>query len=193
MVVKKTKKMKIVLIHGFNDISGGGDNIDKTQPLFEALGYEVEKDDADYGYFSLWMVRFKKHSAVLRIIGALKDADVVVTYSNGANYSMKALKLINRRIVVIHCSPALNAKAKFPEAVSYAWVFHIKSDWTVWLAKLIPFSPWGNMGAVGYKGDNPIVTNVDFTDIAKFHGGMFKDEVVEYTVQKIDELIRSKK
>jgi len=185
--------MRIVLIHGFNDKSGGEDNIDKTKPLLEALGYEVEKDDADYGYYSLAMVRFRKQSAVLRIISALKDADVVVTYSNGANYAMKALKLINRRMLLIHCSPALDAKAEFPEAISYAWVLHIKSDWTVWMAKAIPFSTWGNMGAVGYKGTNPLVTNVDFTDIAKHHGGMFKDDVLEYTVQKIDELIRSKK
>ena len=180
----------ILVIHGFSDRSGGDDNINKIKPLLEALGYKVDVDGARYGYMSLLAVRFRKHKTILRIAKAMADADVIITYSNGAHFCMKALKLVLRKsFIIIHASPALNRKIKFPENVKKCWVFHIRSDTTVWLASFIPWSKWGRMGAVGYKGDDPRVVNIDYTDIAKKHGGMWKDYVIGYFVEQVHELL----
>ena len=84
---------------------------------------------------------------------------------------------------------SVNRKIKFPANVIKCWVFFIRSDTTVWLASFIPWSKWGRLGAVGYKGDNPVVSSIDYTDIAKKHGGMWKDYVIEYFVAHVHNLL----
>jgi hypothetical protein len=148
--------MHFILIHGYKDRSAGAKNIDKLRPYLEALGHTVDCDSADYGWFGLWWIRFRKHSAVLRIVKAF----------------------------LIH--PALPSKAKFPEVVSRVWVAITKSDWVVRLATFTSwFTGWGRMGRRGYRGDDPRVKNLDYTDVAKGHGGTFKDEIVEWFAAEI--------
>lgn len=186
--------MKIVLIHGFNVKDGGAETVDRLEPHLTALGHTIEKDEADYGFFSLWMVRFRKHSAVLRIVNALSSADAVVAHSNGANYAIKALRLILfNKLKVVFLSPALNRKTKIPEAVEHLHVFHTRSDWIVWLSGFLWFHPWGRMGQRGYKGNNPNVTNMDFTDVIKGHSDWFKDESVELIANDIHGLLTEAK
>jgi hypothetical protein len=185
--------MKIVLVHGFNVRDAGKNSIDKLAPYLEAAGHEVETDAADYGHYSLFMVRFRKHKAVLRIANALKDADVVVGHSNGANYVRKALKLLkrrNQRYLEIRISPALNRRAGTSPNVINCWVMHTKSDWAVRIASWIPFGhPWGRQGSHGYKGKDPLMENIDRTDIIKGHSDWFKPEYVEWVASDILELI----
>jgi hypothetical protein len=185
----------MVLIHGFNDRSAGEGNIDKCRPYFEQLGYEVDTDQADYGFFSYWAVRFLKRPAVIRIVQAInalpEDTDVVIMcYSNGANFARKALPHLNREVRVIFCSAALNRKVKFHENLSKGWNFIIKNDLPVWLASFIPFHPWGRMGAVGYcRKDETRIMNIDYSDVASGHGGMFKDSVIGLFTQQVHRLL----
>jgi hypothetical protein len=188
-----------ILIHGFNDPSAGEKNIDKLAPPLVKLGHTVEKDTADYGRIRLLWVRLRKHSAVLRILEAIKaaldnDQDVIiVAYSNGANYAFKALRLVFLglvRIVLVH--PALRSKARIPDSVSRGWVAFTRSDWTVRLASYVRWivPGWGRMGYRGYRGTDPRIESIDYTSIAKGHGGLFKDKVVQYYAGELDRLAR---
>ena len=189
---------RILLIHGFNDRSAGAKNIDLMKPYLESLGYKVDTDSADYGWIGLIGVRLRKHKAVMRIVNAMEDENtrMVMTYSNGANYAMKALKLLWRNdMVVFHCSPALIKRATFPSSVHKAHVFFTKSDWAVkfsTLARWLRLTPgWGNMGSEGYVGEDPRIENHDYTDIAKHHGGMFHtDAVRRYLAKHVDKLMK---
>ena len=132
--------MKVVLIHGFNVRDGGANTVDRLAPYLEAAGHEVEIDEADYGFYNLFKVRFRKHSAVLRIAGALDSADWVISHSNGSNYANKALKLLTRRnrpIREIRLSPALNRKTG--THADKCFVFHTKTDWAVKISSFLPF------------------------------------------------------
>ena len=178
------------LLHGFNDPTAGKNNVDKCGPYLEVGDDKVDVDEMDYGYYSYVSVRLRKRPAILRIVNAInavpEDVNVVVIcYSNGANYLRKALPYLNRSVEVVFCSAALNSKAKFHENMSKGWNFHIKSDMAIRLAALIPFHVWGSMGAMGYKGDDLRIMNLDYTDIASRHGGMFKDEVIGFFTSKV--------
>ena len=180
--------MHFILIPGYNDASEGRRNIDKLRPYLEALGHTVDTDSADYGWFGLLMVRFRKHSVVLRIVRAVQSAQaegkqvVVVGYSNGANYALRATRLLTGApigLFLVH--PALPAKAEFPEVISRVWIVLTRSDWIVRLATWTNWlTGWGRMGYTGYRGEDPRAKNLDYTDVAKGHGGSFKDEVVEW-------------
>lgn len=180
--------MKIVLVHGFNVRDGGENTVDRLAPFLVKAGHMVEKDSADYGYFSLWMVRLRKHSAVLRIAKALEGADAVVSHSNGCNYEDKALKLLEHRgktYKVIRLSPALNSKQRVPVNVSKGWVFFTKTDFWVWVSGLLPWHPWGRMGQKGYTGMDGQLVNRDFSDMIKKHSDWFTDANVEFIAKEI--------
>lgn len=152
--------MKIVLVHGFNVRDGGTQTIDRlAQPLRQA-GHIVDMDSADYGWHFFFSVRFRHKKDVKRIAAALVDADMVITHSNGANYTHKALNLLaesypEKRIDVVHFSPALDDDTKIPVLVRRMIVFATPHDNAVRLADLLWFHAWGDMGRVGYMGWDP--------------------------------------
>jgi hypothetical protein len=180
--------MKIVLVHGFNVRDGGQRTVDRLAPYLVKAGHTVDKDNADYGFFSLWMVRLKKHSAVLRIAKAIENADAVISHSNGSNYTNKALRQLEwhqKTYRVVRLSPALNSGGRVPSNISKGWVFHTRSDFWVWMSGLIPWHPWGRMGQKGYKGDDSRLVNRDFTDLIKRHSDWFTDDNVEFIAKEI--------
>lgn len=180
--------MKIVLIHGFNVKDGGARTVDRLAPYLEAAGHEVETDQADYGYYNLFKVRMRKHSAVRRIANALLDADAVISHSNGSNYEYKALKLLahkDRIYQAVRLSPALNRSTGVPVNVSQCTVFHTKTDKWVWLSGLLLFHPWGRQGQKGYIGEDARVRNWPVSDIIKGHSDYFTDENIEFIADEI--------
>ena len=181
-------KGKIVLIHGFNVKDGGRNTVDKLAPHLREAGYTVETDEADYGFFSLWMVRFAKHSAVLRIANALKSADIVISHSNGSNYENMALRLLDqhkKEYVSFRLSPALNRKTPYPVSVKRGFVFHTMSDFWVWVSGFLPFHPWGRMGQRGYSGQDSRIINRDFTDLIRGHSDWFKNGNAKFVASEI--------
>lgn len=184
-----------MLVHGYNDPSAGEKNIDKCEPYLIEAGDTVDTDEADYGFFNFWAVRFFKRSVVLRIAKAVnnypsEEEIVIMCYSNGANYVRKALPHFRRRVKIVFCSAAVNRKAKFHTNMYAGWNFHIKNDIPLWLASFIPWDSWGRMGAVGYKGDDTRISNENYSDIASGHGGMFKDSVIGFFVGQARRLVR---
>jgi len=188
--------MKIVLIHGFNVKDGGANTVDRLAPGLIKAGHYCEMDEADYGFFNLWKVRFRKHSAIVRIAKACETADVVIDHSNGANFENKALKLLDhhdKEYIVIRLSPALNRKTSAANNVVHCSVFHTKTDFWVWLSGFIPFHPWGRQGQFGYKGSDIRMENRDVTDIIRKHSDYFKDENVDRVVKEILHIMEHQK
>lgn len=179
--------MRIVLIHGFNVRDGGAGTVDKLVPFLEEAGHEVDKDEADYGWFGLWAVRFRKASAVRRIAKALEHADAVISHSNGSNYEHKALKALNGRgcYRVIRLSPALNRTTGAAKNVGRCYVYHTLSDVWTWLSGWLPWHPWGRQGWRGYLGRDDRIVNRDFSDTIRGHSGWFDDDAVAYVADEI--------
>ena len=170
--------MRAVLVHGFNVKDAGAGTVDQFIPELEKLGYTVDRDEADYGFWSLRAIYFGgKRKVIRRLMKAFEHADVIITHSNGASFANKALKQIPPRHdgtrVLVHFSPALNRKTEIPFSIDRQWVYHTRKDWTVRLSSYLPGLPWGRMGAMGYKGDGPNI-NVDRTETMKGHSNWFK-------------------
>ena len=183
--------MKIVLLHGFNVRDKGVGSIDKLKPyLQKSFPYDnIDTDTADYGWkLLLWVNYFYWFgNAINRIANALKDTDLVICHSNGANYCMKALaKICNKKIKVVFLSPALNRKHSFNESFKKCLVMHTIDDRTVSLAKYMPFSSWGDMGKVGAKTDDYRVKNMTHDGIIKHHSDWFLDENIQRVVNTIE-------
>lgn len=172
--------MRVVLCHGFNVRDGGAGSVDRLIPLIKKAGYEVDKDEGDYGYFNLFMIRMfasRKRTLVLRRLArAFRTADVIITHSNGANFTTKALNTLSSKYdntkLVVHISPALNCKTPIPEAVKAQLVLCTPHDGWVKLSSYLPLHSWGRMGARGYQGPSMKNTNVEEARVKK-HSGWF--------------------
>ena len=173
--------MKFVLVHGFNIRDGGRGTVDQLAPLIRDAGHTVDVDEGDYGYFNIWMIRFKKsktRQAVLyRLAKAFETAQVIITHSNGANFTTQALEFLtteyNNTKIVIHISPALDTNTDIPLAVKHQLVLHTPHDKAVKLSTWIPFKhPWGRMGAKGYTGTDNRNTNLKVESV-KGHSKWF--------------------
>ncbi len=170
--------MKVVLVHGFNVRDGGKETVDQFAPELRELGYTIDLDEGDYGYWSLTKIYLGgKREVIRRLMYAFKDADVIITHSNGASFANKALNEMPARLegeqILVHFSPALNRKTAIPFSITHQFVYHTRKDWIVRAASYLPALPWGRMGAMGYKGKGPN-TNIDRTEVMKGHSNWFK-------------------
>jgi len=173
--------MKIVLVHGFNIRDGGAKTVDRLVPFIRNEAWQVDVDEGDYGFFNIWMIRMVKsyfRSRVLyRLAKAFETADVIITHSNGANFTNQALDMLgpehNNKKIVVHISPALNAKTEPPAAVKAQLVLYTRYDGWVKLSSYIPFHPWGRMGAVGFKGRSNKVRSIEKREV-KQHSAWFE-------------------
>ena len=155
-----TIQMKLVLVHGFNVKDGGTRTVDTLIPFAEVAGYEVDKDEGDYGYFNLLMIRWfkarRKRKVLFRLAKAFETADIIVTHSNGAHFTTQALNMLPSNLVtkklVVHISPALNSNTDIPEVVKAQLVLYTPHDGWVKASSYLPLHPWGRMGARGYTG-----------------------------------------
>lgn len=178
------QQKRIVLVHGWNVSDAGMNSVDRLAPALESLGYEVDTDEADYGFLTWQMFSFIARVAirpfvVQRLARAFKNADVIVTHSNGANFAHRALKQMpadSRPRLLIHFSPALNRKTRRPRLVNRMVVFYTRSDWAVKLATFIPFHPWGRMGSHGPLLGDLHTVGYDHSDQTRGHSGWFKPD-----------------
>lgn len=149
--------MNIDGAYGINTKWGGKNTTDALcQAFADAVPGVKFRNRINYGVVRLWHVRFCSKKAVRKIADEIQDLDVLFTHSNGANYTMKALKLLkkegreNPNLIIIHCSPAINRKQslhkyKFKKMVC----FYSPADWVVKLSSWLFLHPFGRAGAKG--------------------------------------------
>ena len=180
--------MRVVVIHGFNLYDDGASTVDRLVPYIEDEGWEVDKDEADYGFLSLWKVILfngkARQKVLYRITKAIEEADLVIGHSNGANFGLQALAALpdeeKEKKLAVWISGAASTKVKIPHSVKKMLVLHTPYDIWVRLATYIPFNKWGRMGCKGYKGDDKRVINIKSRDM-KQHSAWFRECCLDRT------------
>lgn len=169
--------MKVVLVHGFNVRDGGARTVDTLAPTLSKLGYQIDLDEADYGWWGLLGIYLGNKKKVYdRLAGAFRDADLIITHSNGAAFSTATLNRMEedeKKRTLVHLSPALDRDTPVPRNVTHQYVYHTVHDWAVRAATYLPFLPWGRMGAWGALAEERC-TNEDWSGLITSHSGWFK-------------------
>lgn len=158
----------VLLVHGFAS-KGGRGSTDTLRPYFEKAGYRVY--ELDYTYSLLPTLTRANKKLALSWVGwakAMSDLQkdltgethlIGVGHSNGCPILRLSSWLGAPFTQLVFINPALNTKGKktrVGKTVERVHVWHSPSDRAVRVARWIPFHTWGMMGAVGYKGDDPV-------------------------------------
>ena len=154
-----------ILCHGFNVKDAGRGTIDKLIPFL--IG---NIQQADYGRFNLFGVRWFNNSISRAIAGMSNVNSVGVGHSNGCAILVEAARYTPKIKQLILINPALDKDTVFPEYLDRVIVFHNIYDDVVTASKWIPWHVWGEMGRTGYVGDDPRVTNIDTFNLFKVKG-----------------------
>lgn len=176
------------LVHGFNVADYGAATVGKLAPFFEERGFRVRV----HGYRWTWLftLRARNQRVAKALAEELQEGDVIAAHSNGCAIVDLCLKRYWPQVGVgvIYINPALPREQPLSQAADWLHVYSAKSDepvvwgsrlrrWTSWL----PWSshPWGAMGAYGYVGDDPRVTQTYMDDrtVGKGigHSGVFEE------------------
>ncbi len=174
---------RVILLHGFNVTDEGCATVGKLAPYFERRGFAVKRPR--YGWRGLLGVRFLNNTFGRLVADLSEPGDIVVGHSNGCAIAVKALEhgAIFDQLVLIN--PALDSDYEFPANVRRVHVWHSPSDAPVRFAKWLPWHSWGDMGAVGYTGDDPRVVSYDkergFIGMSSSaHSDVFEDRKLEF-------------
>lgn len=146
----------IVLAHGFNVKDGGKETIDKLLPYLK--NHTVLQ--ADYGFFGLFGVRFFNKNIASVVAGMTPYGAIGIGHSNGSDILLEACRAGANFSRLILINPALDRDTEFPDGMlARIDVLHNKDDRVVDTARLFLFHPWGDMGRVGYTGNDKRVRN----------------------------------
>ena len=170
---------RVILIHGWSVTDKGRGTIGKLAPYLEddhevlVLGHKWPWSKI----LSLLLQRRRSEEVAKELIDVSEEGDVFVCHSNGAWVAYLAMRKGAKPSQLLLFNPALKKDREFPAFVHSVDVFYSPNDWVVWLGKWlrrVPFSPlpWGEMGRVGYTGDDPRVVSHNLTDLG--HSGVFK-------------------
>lgn len=196
-------KTKVVLsIHGMNDRKAGKNTVDKVA-LAMPVKY-VDTDDAEYGYVEFTRIWFFKKRFLERVAGGIKKwidnpeiTDIyLLVHSNGLNFSLQALKLLNKRgqlsgdvkIHIIAYSGCANRKVNTDLAhVVYNW--YTENDKALKAAKYLPSWTMGSFGLGKYRGKSKNVKDKRITDHISGHSKWFHGAALQKTIDKTAEVV----
>ena len=189
----------VLLIHGFN-VFNPEKSVGKLRTFFEVRGCPTVM--INYGHTGLIETRFKNPKIakkIATITAAIKKADpfrpiILVGHSNGCaiiHIATNDFRAIADNVVYIN--PALEKHLSPGKYVKKCHVWHSPSDkpvkWARRLSKIIPkrwfnARPWGEMGAVGYVGQDERMLNYNkeysFLLSSKTHSDVFDWELMPY-------------
>lgn len=159
--MEKTSLGRVVLIHGVRT-RRNNQNLHRLAAAFRELGFCVTIPR--YGYLPAFVAAFLPfmHNYIASSMSNfIEDDDIVLGHSNGATLTYLISQKHQLRGAIL-LNPALDCE-KAPEA-GFVHVYHTDGDCVVTWSALVPFHPWGAMGAVGYTGTDPRVTNIDMAN-----------------------------
>lgn len=174
-------------VHGFNVSDSGANTTDRLVPFFSAAGYNVHEHD--YGWFGLLQVRFLNGRVAKRVAKSVRPGDIGVGHSNGCAILARAAALVPFDGLVL-VNPALDKDTEFPASLRWIHVYHSNGDAAVSLARFLPMHQWGDMGRVGYCGDDGRVLNFDHSPDG--HSDIFKHgRVAEWGPKIVQEVVHA--
>jgi len=150
---------RVVLIHGARFKRADHDNLRRLAVGFRATGFCVLLPT--YGYLPALVIglfQWLDRRIAQTISGFIRDDDILLGHSNGATlvYLIAKTRRIRGAILV---NAALDSD-KIPNA-EFIHVYYNSGDILTRISELVPFHPWGDMGANGYTGSDPRVVNID--------------------------------
>ena len=188
-----------IFAHGFKVSDKGKATTDKLIPFFNSHGYHCYEKDTTKRLFlgvRFGTPRYAKEVAEYtnRIRKCYPKIHIVfIGHSDGCNMGNQAAHAGASFDQAVYINPALDNDAELAEQVKQCLVFHNENDIPVQLAKRLPFHPWGDMGAVGYMGNDSRYKNYNTLKAPVpygGHSGMFKDkEVTKYFGNFITDLV----
>lgn len=153
-----------LLVHGFNVSDGGENTVGRFRPYFIARGWDTIT--FQMGWMGLIQVYTQNHQHAKRLAEAARNAHergtevIALGHSNGCAVLHLATTEYDAPIQrMAYINPALEHHLAPAPQVERLDVWHSPSDRPVKWSRLMPFSLWGAMGAVGYTGDDPRVFN----------------------------------
>lgn len=153
------KHGRVVLIHGVRFKKSDRDNLRRLATGFRATGFCVVLPT--YGYLPALVVglfQWLDRRIAESMAGFIQEDDILLGHSNGGTL----VYLISKRQKIkgaVLLNAALDSTC-IPEA-KFIHVYYNAGDIVTKISNMIPFHPWGDMGGVGYTGDDPRVVNVD--------------------------------
>ncbi|RKZ86756.1 MAG: hypothetical protein DRQ39_05350 [Gammaproteobacteria bacterium] len=178
--------MDLVFVHGFNVHDGGADTLDTLKPYLKDDHTILE---ADYGWIGLAGVKIFGKKIARVIAGMTPNGAIGVGHSNGCMELIRACEYGAPFSQLILINPALDNDINMPLQVGRIDVLHNLEDDVVTMAKWYPFSYWGDMGRVGYTGNDTRVHNHETQQIfnVEGHSGVFQrpEAVAAYISTKI--------
>ena len=158
------------LLHGFNVKDSGASTTDRLIPYLERLGYATRQHD--YGYKFLLGTWYSNPVIAKQVAGWVKGGDIGVGHSNGCAILSRVAEFCAPITGLIFINPALDNDWIAPPQVQWIRVFHSSNDAAVEVARFIPFVRWGDMGRVGFKGNDARYTNISIAPYT--HSEFFK-------------------
>ena len=147
-------------IHGIHTSEGKKSTPATLVPLLEQAGHACYPHD--YGYVFAITARFINQGIAKKYAPLIADGDIIIAHSNGCDIVRRMLKKGIKPEGIILLQPALDKDTEFPAGDYWIKVFHNDDDKIVWWSKWLPFRhPYGEMGKVGYVGNDPRVSNFD--------------------------------
>ena len=151
-------KQRVHFVHGFNVKDDGEGTTGLLAKEFERYGdFEVIKFSPGFRLFL--GVRVRNPRLAQQLAARIQPGDLLIGHSDGCNLIDKALHELNSlhpaKVSAVYINPALDADTALAKIVDKCLVIHDHTDEIVWLAKWLPFHPWGEMGKNGYKAKRP--------------------------------------
>lgn len=173
-----------------------GNGVRRLRDILAGRGHDVEF--MGYGFvLTPWKTVAYSTAIAYTLANQVANDDpgetVLIGHSNGCNVISRASEIAVEMGYpfpehAIYISPALDRNTD-SHALERIDVLHTKKDQAVRWARWVPFSRWGDMGRVGYKGDDPAYTNHDCTDRIWGHSDWFDPCDINYTADRIEELL----
>lgn len=158
------------VLHGFN----------KHNNYLKNLIDELEKSQMynvipiNYRWLSLIGVGICNDNLASLLASVVKPNSIGIGHSNGATILHMSTHMGARFNHLVYINAALD-KDKVPaNHVNHIDVWYSNKDIATRFASLLPFSPWGSMGAYGYVGDDKRFDN----HLHNFnHSGIFENRI----------------
>jgi len=178
---------------GVNGIrTDGSTNTDRMLNELKKVGFQVE--DINFPQVSIFKVPFLRSKAVMdkdagKIFGCYNPGDHIIAHSYGCLLTYRAMLMGAHFGKVFWFAPAIDKDIVIPEgACERLYIIHNPNDKALFVAKLLFWHDFGEMGRVGYQGPNDerVENIMDTSKPTLFnHSYYFLDEYLKHWAQMV--------
>lgn len=180
------------LVHGIKTSDKGSDTVMQAAPHIHE---QTSVFNHAYGFVGpvCAMIRNRSIAKALKVAVDLAlgpqahalGSAYAIGHSNGCAIIVNALRQGADFSAVVLVNPALKVDTVFPPGDYRVLVIHTEHDMATRAARLLDGLPvigwfipdaWGAMGALGYKGTDPRVENLDLTTFVDSHSDVWSEE-----------------